>query len=88
MKVSLEIQSPSHFTAQRTTLQEFPEKYEVLNLKKTLQLLKLWPFLAAENIRDDLQHVVKTDVKLSPSTTSLDITSAGRGRIPFHGPTF
>jgi hypothetical protein len=28
-----------------------------------------------------LQHVVKTDVMLSPSTTSLDITSAGRGRI-------
>jgi hypothetical protein len=42
--------------------------------------------LAAEIIRDDLQHVDKTDVMLSPGTTSLDITSAGRGRIPFHGP--
>jgi hypothetical protein len=35
-----------------------------------------------------LQHIVKTDVMLSPGTTSLDFTSAGRGRIPFHGPTF
>jgi hypothetical protein len=43
--------------------------------------------LVAENIRDDLQHVVKTDVMLSPGTTSLDITNVGRGRIPFHGPT-
>jgi hypothetical protein len=34
--------------------------------------------LAAENIRDDLQHVVKTDVMLSPGTTSLGIISAGR----------
>jgi hypothetical protein len=25
---------------------------------------------------------------LSPGTTSLDITNVGRGRIPFHGPTF
>jgi hypothetical protein len=44
--------------------------------------------LAAENIRDDLQHVVKTDVMLNPGTTSLDITNVGRGWIPFHGPTF
>jgi hypothetical protein len=43
--------------------------------------------LAAENIRDDLQYVVKTDVMLSPGTTSLGIISVGRGRIPFHGPT-
>jgi hypothetical protein len=49
-------------------------------------LLKLW-FLAAENIRDDSQYVVKTDVMLSPGTTSLGIISVGRGRIPFHGPT-
>jgi hypothetical protein len=42
--------------------------------------------LAAENIRDDLQHVVKTDVMLSPGTTSLGIISVGRGRIPFHEP--
>jgi hypothetical protein len=35
-----------------------------------------------------LQNVVKTDVMLSLSTTSLDITSVGRGRIPFHGPIF
>jgi hypothetical protein len=45
----------------------------------------LW-FLAAENIRDDLQHVVKMDVMLSLGTTSLGIISIGRGRIPFHGP--
>jgi hypothetical protein len=44
-------------------------------------------FFAAENIRDDLQHVVKMDVMLSPGTTSLGIISVGRGRIPFHGPT-
>jgi hypothetical protein len=43
--------------------------------------------LAAENIRDDLQYIVKTDVMLSPGTTSLGIISVGRGRIPFHGPT-
>jgi hypothetical protein len=43
--------------------------------------------LAAENIRDDLQHIVKSDVMLSPSTTSLGIISVGRGRIPFHEPT-
>jgi hypothetical protein len=43
--------------------------------------------LAAENIRDDLQHVIKTDVMLSPGTTSLETISVGRGRIPFHGPT-
>jgi hypothetical protein len=43
--------------------------------------------LGAENIRDDLQYVVKTDVMLSPGTTSLGIISVGRGRIPFHGPT-
>jgi hypothetical protein len=35
-----------------------------------------------------LQHVVKTDVMLSPGTTSLGITNVGRGRTPFHGPTF
>jgi hypothetical protein len=40
--------------------------------------------LAAENIRDDLQYVVKTDVMLSPGTTSLGIISVGRG---LHGPT-
>jgi hypothetical protein len=28
------------------------------------------------------------DVMLSPGTTSLGITSVGRGRIPFHGPIF
>jgi hypothetical protein len=39
--------------------------------------------LAVENIRDDLQYVIKTDVMLSPDTTSLDITNVGRGRIPF-----
>jgi hypothetical protein len=43
--------------------------------------------LAAENIRDDLQYVVRTDVTLSPGTTSLEIISVGRGRIPFHRPT-
>jgi hypothetical protein len=49
-------------------------------------MLKLW-FLAAESTRDDSQHVVETDVMLSPGTTSLGIISVGRGRIPFHGPT-
>jgi hypothetical protein len=43
--------------------------------------------LAAENKRDNLQHVIKTDAMLSPGTTSLDITNIGRGRIPFQGPT-
>jgi hypothetical protein len=43
--------------------------------------------LAAENKCDDLQHVVKTDVMLSPGTTSFGIISVGRGRIPFHEPT-
>jgi hypothetical protein len=43
--------------------------------------------LAAKNIRDDLQHVDKMDVMLSPGTTSLGIIIVGRGRIPFHGPT-
>jgi hypothetical protein len=64
----------------------FLKQYEVLNLEKTLQTVKLW-FLAAENICDDLQHVVKTDVMLSPGTTSLGIINVGRGRIPFHRPT-
>jgi hypothetical protein len=44
--------------------------------------------LAAKNIRDDLQYVIRTDVMLSPGTTSLGITRVGRGRIPFHGPIF
>jgi hypothetical protein len=35
-----------------------------------------------------LQHVVKTDVMLSPGTTSLGIPKFGRGRIPFLGPIF
>jgi hypothetical protein len=43
--------------------------------------------LAAENIRDDLQHIDKTDVTLSPGMTLLGIISVGRGRIPFHEPT-
>jgi hypothetical protein len=54
--------------------------------KNYYKRLKLW-FLAAENIRDDTQHVVKTDVMLSLGTTSLKIISVGQGRIPFHGPT-
>jgi hypothetical protein len=45
------------------------------------------PSLAAENICNDLQQVVKTDVMLSPGMTSLGIISVGRGRIPFHEPT-
>jgi hypothetical protein len=28
------------------------------------------------------------DAMLSPGTTSLEIISIGRGRIPFHGPIF
>jgi hypothetical protein len=44
--------------------------------------------LAAENIRDDLQYVVKSDAMLSPGMTSLEIISIGRGRIPFLGPIF
>jgi hypothetical protein len=35
--------------------------------------------LAAENIRDDLQHVVKTDVMQSPGMTSLGIMLAFTG---------
>jgi hypothetical protein len=54
-------------------------------LKNYYKLLKLW-FVAAENKCDNLQHVVKMDVMLSPSTTSLGIISVGRGQIPFHGP--
>jgi hypothetical protein len=49
--------------------------------------LKFW-LLAAENIRDDLQYVVKTDAMLSPGTTSLEIISIGPGRIPFLGLIF
>jgi hypothetical protein len=41
-----------------------------------------------ENIHDDLQHVVMTDVMLSPGTTSLGIINVGRGRFSTHGPTF
>jgi hypothetical protein len=37
-------------------------------------------------MRDDLQHVDKMDIMLSPGMISFDITSAGQGRIPFHGP--
>jgi hypothetical protein len=66
----------------------FLKQYEVLNLGKLLQTVKAMFFLAAENIRDALQHVVKTDVMLSPGTISLGITNVGRGWIPFHGPTF
>jgi hypothetical protein len=44
--------------------------------------------LAAEFIRDDLQHVVKTDVMLSLGMTSFSIINVGRGRIPLLGPTF
>jgi hypothetical protein len=53
----------------------------------TLQTAKAM-VLVAENIRFNAQHVVKTDVMLSPGTTSLGIINAGRGRIPLHGPTF
>jgi hypothetical protein len=66
----------------------FLKQYEVLNLEKLLQTVKTMVFGSGKNIRDDLQHVVKTDVMLSPGTTSLGITNVGRGRIPFHGPTF
>jgi hypothetical protein len=87
MKVSPEIQSPSYFTSQGITLQEFSKSSTKFQIYKNYyQLLKLW-FLEAENIRDDLQHVVTTDVMLSLGTTSLSIISIGRGRIPFHGPT-
>jgi hypothetical protein len=85
--VSPEIQSPSYFISLGITLQEFPKQYEDSSLEKTLQTIKVM-VLAVENIRDDLQHVVKTDVMLSPGTTSLGIISVGRGRIPIHGPTF
>jgi hypothetical protein len=74
--VSPEIQLPSYLTSQGITLQKFPKAV------RSFKFIELW-FLAAENIRDDLQHVVKTDVMLSPSTTSLDIINVGRGRIPF-----
>jgi hypothetical protein len=86
--VSPEIQTPSYFTSQENLqYKSFLKQCEVLNLEKTLQTVKLW-FLAAENIRDDLQLVVKADVMLSPGTTSLGIINVGRGRIPFHGPIF
>jgi hypothetical protein len=61
-------------------------KYEVLNLEKRLRTIKAMVFGSGKHTRR-LQHVVKTDVMLSPGTTSLDITSAGQGRIPFHRPT-
>jgi hypothetical protein len=84
--VSPEIQSPSYFTPQENLqYKSFLKQCEVLNLEWTLQIVKLW-FLAAENIRDVLQLVIKAGVMLSPGTTSLDIISVGRGRIPFHGP--
>jgi hypothetical protein len=87
MKVSPEIQSPSYFTSQGITLQEFPTIVRSFKFRENYyKLLKLW-FVAAENIRDDIQHVVKTDVMRSPGTTSLGIISIGRGQIPFRGPT-
>jgi hypothetical protein len=55
--------------------------------RKHYKLIKLG-LLAAENICEDLQYVVKMDVMLSPGTTSHGITNVGRGRTPFHGPTF
>jgi hypothetical protein len=88
MKVSPEIQSLPYFTSQGITLQEFPTIVQSSKFRENYyKLLKLW-FVAAKNIHDDIQHVVKTDVMLSPSTTSLGIISIGRGRISFHGPIF
>jgi hypothetical protein len=49
--------------------------------------LKFW-LLAAENIREDLQYVVKTDVMLSPGTTPHSIFIVGQGQISLRGPTF
>jgi hypothetical protein len=49
--------------------------------------IKVMVFGSGKNIRNDLQHVVKTDVMLRSGTTSLGIINVGRGRIPFHGPT-
>jgi hypothetical protein len=49
--------------------------------------LKFW-LLAVENIRDDLQYVVKTDVMLSPGTTPHGIFNVGRGQVSLRGPTF
>jgi hypothetical protein len=62
-------------------------KYEVSNLEKRLQTVKAIVFSSGKHTRR-LQYVVKTDVMLSPGTTSLSIINVGRGRIPFHGPTF
>jgi hypothetical protein len=56
-------------------------------LEKRLQTIKAMVFGSGKHTRR-LQHVVKTDVMLSPGTTSLEIISIGRGRIPFHGPIF
>jgi hypothetical protein len=57
-------------------------KYEVSNLEKRLQTVKAMVPSSGKHTRR-LQHVVKTDVMLSPGTTSLGILSVGRGRIPF-----
>jgi hypothetical protein len=84
--VSPEIQSPSYFTSQGITLQEFPTIVQSFKFRETLQTIEFM-VLAAENIRDYSQHVVKTDVMLSPGTTSLGILNVGRGRISFHEPT-
>jgi hypothetical protein len=79
-KVSPEIQSPAHF---------YITGIYITSIFKTstLQTAKLW-FIAVENIRVNAQLVVKTDVMLSPGTTSLRIINVGRGRSPTHRPNF
>jgi hypothetical protein len=62
-------------------------KYEISNLEKRLQTVKAIVFGSGKHTRR-LRHVIKTDVMLSPGTTSLEILSIGRGWIPFLGPIF
>jgi hypothetical protein len=38
-------------------------------------------------IKHDTTRRRRTDIELSPSSTSLEGTCVGRGRIPLHGPT-
>jgi hypothetical protein len=84
--VSPEIQYHHVLHHRKLHYKSFQKKYEVQNLEKLLQTVKVM-VLAAENKCDNLQHVIKTDVMLSPGTTSLGIINVGRGWIPFHGPT-
>jgi hypothetical protein len=47
MKVSPEIQSPSYFTAQRITLQEFPKEVRSFKLRENITTVEAMVFLGS-----------------------------------------